>query len=115
MAAQFGRAPLTFPPAPDLGNGAALTRPLLQAPRNVRLDGTLSRSLSGARVTSPYSVGRWAPFAMAEDVSGTAFIFVASWGHLPDILVVENGGPRLVEPDEAPSTTVALETVVVTV
>ena len=89
-------------PAPSFGTGTASARPLLRAPHNLRLDGMLSRSLSGARVTSPYSVGRWAPFAMAEDVSGTAFIFVASWGHLPDILDVENGGPRLVEPDEAP-------------
>ena len=113
MASQFGRAPLASPPFTDLVNGAALTRLLLQAPRNVRLDGTLSRSLAGARV--PSSVRRRAPFAMGEDVAGTAFPFAAARGHLPDILVVENGGPRLVEPDEAPSTTVAPETVVITV
>ena len=42
MVAQFGQAPLASLPSPDLGNGAALTRPLLQAPHNLRLDGTLS-------------------------------------------------------------------------
>ena len=113
MAAQFGRAPLTFPSAPDLGNGAALTRPLLQAPRNVRLDGTLSRSLAGARV--PSSVRRQAPFAMGEDVAGTAFPFAAARGHLPEISVVENDGPHMVEQGEAPSMTVAPETFRVTV
>ena len=115
MATQFGRAPLVSLPSPDLGNGAALTRPLLQAPRNVRLDGTLSRSSSGAWVLSPSSVRRCYPFAMSEDVAGAAFLFSAAWGHLPEILVVENGGPSPVEPGEAPSTTVTLETVVVTV
>ena len=69
MAAQVGRAPLASLPSPDLGKGAALTRPLLQAPRNLRLDGTLSRSSSGARVMSPSSVGRRSPFAMSEDVA----------------------------------------------
>ena len=69
MAAQFGRAPLASLPSPDLGNDAALTRPLLQAPHNLRLDGTLSRSSSGARVMSPSSIGRRSPFAMSEDVA----------------------------------------------
>ena len=30
---------------------------------------------------------------MAEDVAGTAFLFAAARGHLPEILVVENGVP----------------------
>ena len=55
------------------------------------------------------------PFAMAEDVAGAAFLFAADWGHLLEILVGENGGPRPVEPGEALSTTVALETVGVTI
>ena len=93
MASQFGRAPLASPPFTDLVNGAALTRPLLRAPRNVRLDGTLSRSLSGARVTSPYSVGLLAPFAMVEGVAGAAFLLATAWDHLPEILIVENGAP----------------------
>ena len=52
---------------------------------------------------------------MAEDVAGAAFLFGADWGHLLEILVGENGGPRPVEPGEALSTTVALETVGVTI
>ena len=52
---------------------------------------------------------------MAGDVTGAAFFFAAARVHLPYILVVENGGPRLVGPGEAPSTTVALETFGITV
>ena len=81
----------------------------------MHLDGTLSRSSSGAWVLSPSSVGRRSPFAMPEDVSGAAFLFSAARGHLMEILVVENGGPSPVEPGESPSTTVAPEAVVITV
>ena len=88
MAAQFRWAPLASPPAPDLGNGAALTRPLLREPRNVRLDGMLILSLPGARVLSHSSVRRRAPFAMAEDVSGAAFLFATARGNLQEILIV---------------------------
>ena len=52
---------------------------------------------------------------MAEDVAGTTFLFAADWGHLLKIVVGENGGHRPVEPSEAPSTTLAPETVGVTV
>ena len=93
MADQFGQAPLASPTAPDLGNGAALTRPLLRAPHNLRLDGMLSRSLSGARVPSSSSVGPQAPFTMVEDVAGAAFLFAADWGHLLEILVGEMAAP----------------------
>ena len=115
MAAQFGRAPLASLPALDFWTGAASVRPLLRAPLNVRLYGRLSRSLSGAQVPYPSTVGRWDPFAMAEEVTSAAFLFAAARGHLPEISVVENGGPRLVEPGEAPSKTVAPETFGVTV
>ena len=98
-----------------LVTGAALARPLLQAPCNVRLDGTLRRSSAGARVPSPSSVGRWSYFTMAEDVAGASLLFAATWDHLPDILVVENVSPRPVKPGKAPSTTVAPETFGVTV
>ena len=115
MVAQFGQAPLPSPPAPDLENGAALTRPLLQAPHTVRLDGRLSRSSSGAQVPSSSSVERQPPLMMAEDVNSASFLFATAWGHLLEILVEENDGPRPVEPSKAPSTTVAPETDGVTV
>ena len=73
MAAQFRWALFASPPAPAFGTGAALARPLLQAPHNVRLDGMLSRSSTGAQVLYPSSVGSWDPFAMAEDVVTAAF------------------------------------------
>ena len=69
----------------------------------------------GARVPSPSYAGHQAPFVMAEDVAGAILFFVAARGHLPEILVVENGGPCPVEPSEAPSTTEAPETFGVTV
>ena len=47
---------------------------------------------------------------MAEDVSGAAFIFADAQDNLLEILAVKNGVACLVEPDEAPSTTVAPET-----
>ena len=81
----------------------------------MHLDGTLHRYSAGARVTSPSPVGRHNPFAMAEDAAGAAFLFAADRGHLPEILDVENGGPRPVKPGEAPSTAVAPETFSVTV
>ena len=115
MAAKFGQAPLPSPPAPDLENGAALTRPLLQAPHTLRLDGRLSRSSSNAQVPSSSSVERQPPLMMAEGVTSAAFLFAAAWVHLLEILVGENDGPRLVEPSKAPSITVAPETVGVTV
>ena len=83
MAAQFGRAPLVSPPALALGTSAASAGPLLHAPRNVRLDGTMSHFSAGTRVLSPYSVRRRGHFAMAEDFPGAAFFFASAWGHLP--------------------------------
>ena len=47
---------------------------------------------------------------MAEEVAGAAFLFAATWGHLSDILVVENGGPHPVELGKATLTTVTLDT-----
>ena len=90
MEAQFGRSPHASPLAPALGTGAALARPLLQAPHNVRLEGTLSRSLEGVQVLSLFSVGRWDPFVMAKNIACAAFFFDAARVHLPEILVVEN-------------------------
>ena len=98
MSAQFGRAPLTSPPAPDFGTGPASARPLLQAPHNVRLNGTLICSLAGAQFPSLSSVRRRSPFVMAEYAAGDAFLFSAAWGHLLEIFDVKNGGPRPVEP-----------------
>ena len=88
MAAQFGQAPLASPLASALETGATSARPLIQAPHNVRLDGMIRRSLSGAWFPSPYSVGRRSPFTVVEDVADTALFFAASCGHLPEILVV---------------------------
>ena len=115
MEAQFGRAPLASLPAPDFVTSAALARPLLQALCNVRLEGTMIRSSAGARVPSLSYGGCRAPFAMSEDVAAAALLFVAAWVHLPDILVLENGGPQPAEPGEAPPTKVSLETFGVTV
>ena len=114
-AAQFGQAPLAPLPAPAFGTDAVLARTLLQASHNVRLKGTLSRSWEDAQVPSPSSVGRRGPFAMARDVDGTALFLPLQRGHLPEILVVENGGPHPVEPDEMLSTTVVPETFGITV
>ena len=75
MEDQFGRAPLASLQAPSFGTGTASARSLLQAPHNMRLDGTLHRSSIGARVPSPSSVGRLAPFVMAEDAVGATFFF----------------------------------------
>ena len=83
MAEQLGRAPLVSPPAPAFGIGAVVARPLLWAPLNIRSDEALCHSLAGARVTSLPSVSRQAPFAMAEDAAGAAFLFAAAWGKLP--------------------------------
>ena len=66
MAAHFGRALLTPPPAPDFGTGVAAARTLLRAPCNMCLDRSLRRSLSGARFPSLSSVGRRGPFAIAN-------------------------------------------------
>ena len=52
---------------------------------------------------------------MAEDAVGAKFLFAAARGNLLEILTVENCVPRLVEPGEAPSMTVAQETFGVTV
>ena len=52
---------------------------------------------------------------MAEDADDAVLIFTAARCNLSEILTVENGGPRLVEPEEAPSTTVAQETIGITV
>ena len=92
-----------------------MARPLLQVPHNVHMDGLLSRSSPGAQVPYPSFVGRWYPFTMAEDVLGAFLLFSVAWGHLPEILVVENGGPLLVEPGKALSKTVSPETFGVTV
>ena len=83
MADQLGQAPLASPPAPALFIGAVAARPLLLAPRNVHSDEALHRSLAGARVTSPPSVGRRASFAMVEDAAGAAFLFAVTQGKLP--------------------------------
>ena len=115
MAAHLGRAPLASPPAPALGAGAAVARILLLVPHNMRSDGVLHHSSAGARFTSASSVGCQSPFAMAEDADDAVFLFAAARGNLSDILTVENGGPRLVEPEEDQSTTVAQDTFSVTV
>ena len=103
------------PPAPDYGTSAALTRPLFQAPRNVRLEGKLNLCLAGAQVLFLSSVGHWSPFAMVGDVAGTALFFATARSHLPEILVAENGRLHPVEPGEALPTTVVPETFGVTV
>ena len=115
MAAKFEQALLASPPAPAFKTGSASARTLPLAPPNVRLENMLSRSLSGSRVPSPSSIRRRVPFVMVIDASGAKFFFPAAWGHLPEILGVENVGPRPVKPGEVPSTTVALETFGVTV
>ena len=93
MLDQLGRAPLASLPAPDFGTGTAVARPLLWAPHNVCLDGELRRSSADARVLSMSSVRRRAPFAMAEDVAGTALLFAAAWGNLQEILAVKTASP----------------------
>ena len=115
IVAQFGRAPLASPLASALGTGAASARPLLRAPSNVGLEGTLSCSFAGSRVLSPSSVGHWTPFAMMGDVSDSVFFFSAVRVHLSEILVVENGILRSLEPVKAQSTMVAPETLSVTI
>ena len=81
----------------------------------MRLEGALRRSLEGAWAPSVSSVRRWAPFVMAGDVAGTALFFATARGHLPEILVAENGRLHPVEPGEALPTTVVPETFGVTV
>ena len=93
MLDQLGRSPLASPPAPDFGTGTAVARPLLWSPHNVCLDGALRRSSADARVLSMSPVGRRAPFAMAEDVAGAAFLFAADWGNLQEILTVKTAAP----------------------
>ena len=115
MAAEFGRALLASPPSPAFGTSAALARPLQQAPHNVRLDGLLSRSSAGAKLPYPSSFGRQKTFTMVEDVVGAVLLFSAAWGHLLEILVVENVGPCPVEPGKALSKTVFPETFGVTI
>ena len=115
MAAQLGRAPLASPPAPALGTSAAVARTLLRLPRNMRSDRVLRPSSAGDRFKSTSSFGRWSPFAIAEDSADSAFLFAATQCNHLEILTVENGGPHLVEPEEAPSTTVAQETFGITV
>ena len=115
MADQFGQAPLVSPLAQYFKTCAVATRPLLRAPHNLGLVRTLHHSLAGARVLSLSSVRHQSPFVMAEDAAGAALIFAATWGNLLEILTVENCVPRLVEPGEAPSMTVAQETFGVTV
>ena len=115
MSNQFGRAPFATPLVPDFSNGAAAAKTLLQDPHNVRSDGALRRSLLGSWFPPPSSVGRRYFLAMAEDAAGATLLFAAAWGNLPEILTVENGGPRPVEPGKAPSTTLAPETFSVTV
>ena len=93
MAAQFGRALPASLQAPSFGTGATSARPLLRAPHNVRLDGTIHRSLMDARVPSHCSVWRLAHFVMAEDAAGATFLFDAAQGNLLEVLVEENGAP----------------------
>ena len=52
MEARFGRAPLASPPAPNFGTVVVSSRTFPQAPHNVRLYGTLSRSLADSWVLS---------------------------------------------------------------
>ena len=75
MEAQFGRAPLASPPALALWTGAS--RPLLRAPRNVRSDGTLLHSATGARVLSSSFSGvlHFSARADTDATSGAARIF----------------------------------------
>ena len=115
MLAHLGRAPLVTPPALDFGNLAASYQPHPQAPFNVRFEGTLSYSSACARVPAPSSVRHRSPFVMAGDIAGVALLFFTAQGHLPEILVVKNSGPCLVELGKALSTTVAPETFGVTV
>ena len=89
----LGRSPPVSPPVPAFRTGAAVARPLLQAPCNVRLDGALRRSLSDARVPSLSSVGCRPPFAMVEDAAGATFLFAAARGNLPEILAVKMAAP----------------------
>ena len=78
MAAQFGRAPLTSLPTLALVTGAAVARPLLQLPRNVRSNRTLRLSSVGARVQYPSFVGIMCSSSMADNTAGAARLFVAA-------------------------------------
>ena len=78
MAAQFGRAPLASLPALALVTGAAVARPILRLPRNVRSDRTLRRSSVGAQVLSPSFVGILCYSSMADDTAGAARLFAAA-------------------------------------
>ena len=71
----------------------AAARPLLRAPYNMRLDGTLRRSLAGAWVLSPYFVGILISLAISDDAAGTTRLFAAKRGNLPDIFAVEKRRP----------------------
>ena len=93
MAAQFGRAPLTSLPTMALVTGAAVARPLLQLPRNVRSNRTLRLSSVGARVQYPSFVGIMCSSSMADNTAGAARIFAAAQGNLPEILDVQKWHP----------------------
>ena len=81
----------------------------------MRSNGALFFSFAGAWVPSPLFVGVPQASKMAADVAGAARLFAAAQGNFPEILDVQNGGPCPVTPGEAPSTTVAPDTLVVTV
>ena len=82
-AAQFGRALITSPPAPAFETGAAVARPLLGAPRNVRSDGTLRRSSAGARVPYPSFVGILVYLTIATDATGAARLLAFTQDNIP--------------------------------
>ena len=94
MAAQFGWAPLASPLDPDFDTSAAAARPILRAPNNVRSYGTLYRSSAGARVLSPYFVGRLAHFTIVAGAAATAFPFSDTRSNQPDILNWRRWPPR---------------------
>ena len=90
--AQLGRAFLASLLAPAFGTGAAVSRPLLWAPLNVRSDGALQLSLAYTRILSLSSARRRPPFAKAKDAAGATFLLAARQSNLPEILAVKNSG-----------------------
>ena len=115
MTSQFGQELIAPSPALALWTGTAATKPLLWVPHNVRYNGKICCSSAGAQVPSPLFVRVPQYSAMAAADAGAARLFAAARGKFPEILDVQNGGPRPVTLGKLPSMTVASETFDVTV
>ena len=93
MASKLGRALLASLPAPAIGTGDAVARPLLWDPHNEHSDRTLRRSSKGARVLSPSFVGLLCSSMMTDNTACAARIFTTAQGNLLEILDVQKWRP----------------------